>query len=49
MPVTGQAGAFRASASTPDAEALRARIRQLEDELGTLTTRLDELSNTNNS
>ena len=45
MPGTGQAGAFRNSASMPDAEALQARIRQFENELGTLNTRLDELSN----
>jgi len=45
MPGTGQTSAPRNPASTSDAEALRARIRQLEDELGTLSTRLDEMSN----
>ena len=45
MPGAGQVGALRNPAPMPDAEALRARIRQLEDELGTLSTRLDELSN----
>lgn len=44
MPGTVQAGALRNPASMSDAETLRARIRQLEDELGTLSTRLDELS-----
>lgn len=45
MPGTAQVGALRNPASMSDAEALQARIRQLEDELGTLSTRLDELSN----
>lgn len=45
MPGTGQAGVRWNPASMPDAEALQARIRQLEDKLGTLSTRLDELSN----
>jgi len=41
MPGTGQAGTtLRNQASMPDAGALQARIRQLEDELGTLSTRL---------
>ncbi len=45
MPGTGQIDALRNPASMPDAEALQSRIRQLEDELGTLGSRLDELSN----
>jgi len=45
MPGTGQVGALRNQASMRDAKALQARIRQFEDELGTLSTRLDELSN----
>jgi hypothetical protein len=45
MTGTGQVGVLRNPASMSDAESLRARIRQLEDELGTLNTRLDELSN----
>jgi len=45
MTGTGQPVALQNPASISDAEALQARIRQLEDELGTLSTRLDELSN----